>query len=104
MPIVDPDTLTYKFTSAIIFGASLVGRWYCAKVGIPRITYTASAVMVPCLYAAAVFQKEKRTISDTRERKTFEENLDFYPVTRRAWNRAVTIRKAELGLTEDDKV
>ena len=35
------------------------------------------------------------------ERKTFEQNLEFYPVTRRAWNRALAIYEGGSSQTGD---
>ena len=102
MPWNDPDSVTYKLTSLVIFGLSLAGRQYAAKNNMPRIIWTGSALMVPSMYYLAISKKEKRLINDGCDRRSLEENLDFYPITRRAWNRAVAIRKAELGM-EDTK-
>ena len=81
--------------SAIIFGLSAYGRYYCTKAGLPRLQYTVSMLCVPMFYFLSIHHKEKRFKYDSTERKTFEENLEFYPITRRAWNRAVAIYEAE---------
>jgi len=56
--------------------------------------------------------QEKRFSYTAGPRRTFEQNLEFYPVTRRAWNRAVgnlsllhyvAIRKAELEELKTEK-
>jgi len=52
---------------------------------------------VPLFYFLSIHHKEKRFSYTSSPRKTFEENLEFYPVTRRAWNRAVAIRNAEIA-------
>jgi hypothetical protein len=52
---------------------------------------------VPIFYFLSIHHKEKRFSYTSSPRKTFEENLEFYPVTRRAWNRAVAIRNAEIA-------
>jgi hypothetical protein len=52
---------------------------------------------VPAFYFLSIHHKEKRFSYTSSPRKTFEENLEFYPVTRRAWNRAVAIRNAEIA-------
>lgn len=52
--------------------------------------------MVPAFYYLSIYRKEKRFMYDHSPRKTFEENLEFYPVTRRAWNRANAIREQEM--------
>ena len=53
--------------------------------------------MVPTFYFLAINNKEKRFAYGHEARRTFEQNLEFYPVTRRAFNRAKTIREEELS-------
>ena len=93
----NPNHPSYHMVSALIFGLSAYGRWYCTKMGMPRIQYTFSMLLVPFFYFLSIHHKEKRFKFDSSERKTFEENLEFYPVTRRAWNRAVAIYEQESG-------
>lgn len=64
-------------------------------MGLPSIPFTASMLMVPTLYFLSVHHKEKRFNYTSGERKTFEQNLEFYPVTRRAWNRALAMYEAK---------
>ena len=59
--------------------------------------FTVSILMVPCFYYLSIHLKEKRFSYTSSPRRTFEENLEFYPVTRRAWNRAVAIRNSEIA-------
>jgi hypothetical protein len=56
-----------------------------------------NVIGVPIFYFLSIHHKEKRFSYTSSPRKTFEENLEFYPVTRRAWNRAVAIRNAEIA-------
>ncbi len=93
----DPDDGVYHFTSAVVFGLSMAGRWYAPKIGVTRIPFTASALLVPIFYYMSINLKEKRFSYTSSPRRTFEENLEFYPVTRRAWNRAVAIRQQEIA-------
>lgn len=88
----DPDDNMYHLTSAVVFGLSLAGRWYAGQIGVTRLPFTISCLMVPSLYYLSIHMKEKRFSYTSSPRRTFEENLEFYPVTRRAWNRAVAIR------------
>jgi hypothetical protein len=81
--------------SAIIFGLSAAGRWYAPKQGVTRVPFTASMILVPVFYYMSVNLKEKRFTYTSSERRSFEQNLEFYPVTRRAWNRAIAIYKSE---------
>ena len=97
----NPNTASYHMTSALIFALSAYGRWYCTKMGMPRIQYTMSMLCVPFFYFLSIHHKEKRFTYTSAERKTFEENLEFYPITRRAWNRAIAIYDAETGKTPD---
>ena len=83
--------------SAFIFGASLAGRQYAMKLGVTRLPFTLSALLVPTFYLLAVHHKEKRFAYGSEARRTFEQNLEFYPVTRRAFIRAKAIRLQELG-------
>ena len=84
-------------TSAVILALSFAGRWYAPKLGVTRVPFTVSILCVPTFYFLGVHLKEKRFSYTSSPRKTFEENLEFYPVTRRAWNRAVAIRNAEIA-------
>ena len=83
--------------SALILGASFAGRWYAPKMNVTRIPFTINIIMVPFFYFLAINNKEKRFPYGSEARRTFEQNLEFYPVTRRAFNRAKTIRQQELG-------
>ena len=52
--------------------------------------------MVPVFYLLAINHKEKRFAYGSEARRTLEQNLEFYPVTRRAWNKAKAIRESEI--------
>ena len=75
--------------SAVILGLSLAGRWYAPKIGVTRIPFTINILLLPIFYFQSINIKEKRFSYISDERRSFEQNLEFYPVTRRAWNRAV---------------
>tara|TARA_B110000305_G_C18818933_1_gene350432 strand:- start:52 stop:300 length:249 start_codon:yes stop_codon:yes gene_type:complete len=77
--------------------ASFFGRWYAPKIGVTRIPFTMNIIMVPFFYYLAINHKEKRFAYGSEARRTFDQNLEFYPVTRRAFNRAKAIREEELG-------
>ena len=77
--------------SAIILGLSFAGRQYARQLQLPTIPFTFSIILVPAFYFLAVHHKEKRFEFESGARKTFEQNLEFYPITRRAWNRAIAI-------------
>ena len=88
--------MSYHVYSAVLFGASAYGRWYAPKIGVARMPFTINMLLVPAFYFLSIHQKEKRMIYDAGVRRTFEQNLEFYPVTRRAWNRAMEIYSAEV--------
>merc|ERR1719327_1783952 len=92
----DPDSASYHMFSAVIFGASMAGRWYAPKINVTRFPFTVSAMLVPTFYLLAINHKEKRFAYSHEARRTFDQNLEFYPVTRRAFNRAKAIRQSEL--------
>ena len=92
----DPDDSLYHMTSAVVFGLSLAGRWYAPRIGVTRFPFTVSVFCVPIFYYLSIHLKEKRFSYTSSPRRTFEQNLEFYPVTRRAWNRAVSIRNSEI--------
>ena len=93
----DPDHPSYHLTSAAILGASFAGRWYSTKIGVSRMPWTISILMVPTFYYLAIHHKEKRFAYSHEARRTFDQNLEFYPVTRRAFNRAKAEREKELA-------
>merc|ERR1711957_37346 len=92
----DPDSAQYHMYSAVILGLSLAGRWYAPKIGVTRIPFTMSCALLPFFYLQAIHHKEKRFAYSHEARRTFNQNLEFYPITRRAFNRAKAIRDAEL--------
>ena len=79
--------------SALIIAASFAGRMYARQIGLPTIPFTFSIICVPAFYFLSIHHKEKRFNFGSGERKTFEQNLEFYPITRRAWNRALAIHE-----------
>ena len=83
--------------SAGILAASFAGRWYAPKINVTRIPFTINILLVPFFYYLSINHKEKRFAYSSEARRTFEQNLEFYPVTRRAFNRAKAIRQQELG-------
>ena len=99
-PWADPDNGAYHMYSLAILAASFAGRWYAPKVGVTRIPFTVSIVLVPTFYYLSINHKEKRFAYSHEARRTFEQNLEFYPVTRRAFNRAKKEREAELAASE----
>ena len=99
----DPDHPSYHVGSAIVFGLSALGRWYAPKINVTRIPYTASMLLVPVFYFLSIHHKEHRFNYTSGERLTFEQNLEFYPITRRAWNRAKAIYLAENSQNESEK-
>ncbi len=54
--------------------------------------------MIPFLYMLAFrFKHVDMTFSPYRARPAFHECLEWYPVTRRAWKRALLIRDQEMN-------
>ena len=93
----DPDNASYHLYSALILGSSFAGRAYASKINVTRWPFTVSILLVPTFYFLSINHKEKRFAYSSESRRTFEQNLEFYPITRRAFNRAKAIRKEELG-------
>ena len=93
----DPDNSSYHVVSAGILGLSLAGRMHAAKIGVSRMPWTISMLLVPTFYFLAIHHKEKRFAYSHEARRTFAQNLEFYPVTRRAFNRAKAEREKELA-------
>ncbi|CAI2383288.1 unnamed protein product [Moneuplotes crassus] len=92
----NPNHISYHLFNLPIIAASLAGYYYAPKLHMPRTAFAVSLALVPIFYAVSLHHKEKRYTYDSGPRKTLEEHLEFYPITRRAWNRAVTIREAEI--------
>uniref|UniRef100_A0A7S3MW05 Uncharacterized protein n=1 Tax=Strombidium inclinatum TaxID=197538 RepID=A0A7S3MW05_9SPIT len=92
----DPDHPSYHLFSAAILGASFAGRWYAPKIGVTRMPFTASILLVPIFYLLAINHKEKRFAYSAEGRRSLDQNLEFYPITRRAFNKAKAIREQEL--------
>ena len=93
----DPDNASYHMFSAAILGASFAGRWYAPKINVTRIPFTINIILVPFFYLLAINHKEKRFAYGSEARRSFDQNLEFYPITRRAFNRAKAIRESEIS-------
>ena len=93
----DPDSPSYHLVSAGILAASLAGRMHATKIGVSRMPWTISILLVPTFYLLSIHHKEKRFAYSHEARRTFQQNLEFYPVTRRAFNRAKAEREKELA-------
>ena len=59
-----------------------------------------SIILCPVFYLLAINNKEKRFAYGHEGRRTMDQNLEFYPITRRAFNRAKAIRMEELAKEE----
>jgi hypothetical protein len=85
-------------TSALILAGSLFGRHFARKNGQPCGLFTINIALVPLFYFASFKIKHVDQIfSNYRARPTFNECLEFYPVTRRAFKRALTLREQEMS-------
>jgi hypothetical protein len=83
--------------SAVIFALSLYGRHFARKNLQPCGLFTMNIVAVPIFYFMAFKYKHvDQIMTSYRPRPTFNECLEFYPVTRRAWKRAMIIREKEM--------
>ena len=58
--------------SAAIFGLSYAGRYYAPKMGVTKIPFTASMILVPVFYYLSINLKEKRFTYTSSERRSFE--------------------------------
>ena len=92
----NPHHFSYHLFNLPIIAGSIAGYIYAPKLRMPRTAFAASLCLIPVLYYSSIHHKEKRYAYDNGPRKSFEQHLEFYPVTRRAWNRAVSIREAEI--------
>merc|ERR1711976_752923 len=93
----DPDSATYRVCSAIVLAMSLYGRHFCRKNGMPCGLFTINIVLLPVYYYAAFKYKHvDMNFSPYKPRPTFNECLEFYPTTRRAFKRALLLREKEM--------
>jgi hypothetical protein len=76
---------------------SLYGRHFARKNGQPAGMFTLNIVAVPLFYFMSFKIKHVDQIfSNYRARPTFNECLEFYPVTRRAFKKALIQREKEM--------
>jgi hypothetical protein len=80
-----------------MLATSLIGRQFCRKNGQPCGLFTLNIILVPFFYFAAFKIKHvDQTFSHYKPRPNFNECLEFYPVTRRAFKRALLEREKEM--------
>ncbi|KAL4477361.1 hypothetical protein ABPG72_002355 [Tetrahymena utriculariae] len=86
---INPFSKSYWITNTFIVGVSLLARRHALKVGSPRILWSGCIVGVPL---AAIISRGKSDQLDelVGARKTLEQKLEYAPITRRAWERALT--------------
>lgn len=76
---------------------SVAGRQFCRKNHQPCGLFTLNIILIPVFYFMAFKYKHvDQRFSNYRPRPTFNECLEFYPVTRRAWKKAMVIREQEM--------
>ncbi len=74
-----------------------MGRQFARKYGQPAGLFSMNIVLIPLFYFASFKYKHVDQIfSNYRARPTFNECLEYYPVTRRAWKRALILRDQEM--------
>ena len=95
--IVNKGLILDHVGSATVLAISLLGRRFARKNGQPAGLFSINIILVPLFYFASFKLKHVDQIfSNYRARPTFNECLEFYPVTRRAWKRALFIRSQEM--------
>jgi hypothetical protein len=83
--------------SAVVLAGSLYGRHFARKNGQPCGLFTINIALVPLFYFAAFKLKHvDQNFSNFKARPTFNECLEFYPITRRAWKKALILRDQEM--------
>ena len=83
--------------SALVLGLSIYGRHFTRKHHQPCGLFTMNIMAVPIFYFMSFKYKHvDQLLTSYRPRPSFNETLEFYPVTRRAWKRAMIIREKEM--------
>lgn len=69
-------------------GLAIAGRHHAMKVGAPRYLWSLVIISIP-FFAIGASGKLEGLVHNTGHRATLEEKLDYNPITRRAWLRAL---------------
>ena len=69
---------------------------------VPKSYNNIIGLAIPIFYLFAVHRKERRFDTIPKYRKTFEEHLEFYPITRRAWKQATISQRDYLTSLENE--
>ncbi len=76
---------------------SIIGRQWARKNQQPCFLWTLNIISVPLYYFLAFKWKHVNSPLDSyRPRPSFNECLENYPITRRAWKRALAVRGDEM--------
>lgn len=90
--------IDHILSTGILLG-SLYGRNYCRKNFIPTFVFTANLILIPILYISSFKYKHiNKDFRPLRKRPNFNEIMEHYPVTRRAWKKALIMREKEMDL------
>jgi hypothetical protein len=104
---IDPDStlcnrkynLIDHSCSGIILVTSIIARHLARKYHQPCGLFSINIVLIPIFYFTSFKIKHvDQTLNPYRPRPTFNEALEFYPVTRRAFKRALILREQEMDL------
>ena len=95
--VCNPYHMSYHLFNLPIIAASVAGYIYAPKLQMTRTPFTMSLMFIPMFYFLSIHNQEKRFTLDSGPRRTIEQHLEFYPITRRAWNRALKIREEEIA-------
>ena len=84
--------------SGFLLAASIFGRQLARKNNFPHAIFSANIVCIPLFYMLSFnhLYIDKRFLP-YKKRPTFNDLLEHYPVTRRAWKRALIIREQEMS-------
>ncbi|KRX07169.1 hypothetical protein PPERSA_00079 [Pseudocohnilembus persalinus] len=87
---LNPHSHTYWQTNVFLLAACWFGRRSATKDGCLRIFWSTAMCSIPFF---ALMSKGKLDSLDEilGKRRSFEERLEYSPITRRAWDRAVEI-------------
>ena len=86
---VDPRSLSFYARLAACYGVGLWSYIYCTRHGMRAQRYLSTAVLTAVPLVVLLTRKGVDTPFSPYRRPSLEERLEFYPITRRALERAI---------------
>ena len=88
--------------TGVMFGIATAGTILCNKARGPKLLFSIALIYIPISVLFAHKIKEERVKAFNFFEKHFEEHMEWFPITRRAFNRALEVKNKQIKELEEE--